>query len=183
MHTVRISAHLDAARDPAVAVDGGAVGGERGDARLRSQASRVETEGFLEDVVEEREGVDGARGGEEAGVLVRGVSGVVVATASWVDDRRAEGEEFAAETVLEVGALTQFVHEVGERDARGLMAGYQMVEHFRRHGQDGVFQARVVRLRRLLETLGQALVDHRLRRRRVVLCLFRLEEAFCSFTH
>ena len=51
VHTVRVSAHLDAARDIAVAVDGGAVGAERGDARLLSQRRCVETERLLEEVV------------------------------------------------------------------------------------------------------------------------------------
>ena len=95
MQTVRVSADADAARDVAVAINGSAGGGERGDARLLGWAGGVEAEGFLEDVVEEGEGVDGARGGETLGhVCVGGVVGC------WVDDRRAESEEFAAETVL-----------------------------------------------------------------------------------
>ena len=96
MQTVRVSADADAARYVAVAVNGGAGGGERGDARLLGWAGGVETEGFLEDVVEEGEGVDGARGRETLGHVCVG-GGVV---GCWVDDRRAEGEEFAAETVL-----------------------------------------------------------------------------------
>ena len=119
METVRVGADDDAAGDIAVAVNsraGGRMG--RGDARLLGWRGGVEAEGFLEDVVEEGEGVDGAGGGETMAVRRVFVGGDSVGTPiSRVDDRRVKGEEFGAETILEVRALREFVHEVSERDA------------------------------------------------------------------
>ena len=120
METVRVGADDDAAWDVAVAIDsraGGRMG--RGDARLLGRRGGVETEGFLEDVVEEGEGVEGAGGGETM-VAVRRVfvgGDSVGIPVSRVEDRRVKGEEFGAETILEVRALREFVHEVRERDA------------------------------------------------------------------
>ena len=157
MQTVRVRADPDAARDLAVALDGRAVGRERGEARLLGWRGGVETEGFLEDVVEEGKGVDGARGGETPS---RVCVGSVVRCR--VERRRAEGEEFAAETVLQVGALGEFVHEVCEGDAGSFVPGHQVVQHFRSRGHHGGFQAGGVRLGGFSERLGQASVDHRL---------------------
>lgn len=94
-----ISAHDDAAGDVTVAFDRRAVGrrrGERCDARLLSRGGSVEAEGFLEDVVEEGEGVDGAGGWKT--VVVSIIGSVVIVPG--IDDRRAKGEQFIAEAFL-----------------------------------------------------------------------------------
>ena len=95
MQTVRVSADPDATWYVAIALDGGAGGSEGGETRLLGWGGGVETESFLKDIVEEGEGVDGARGRETAGE-----TRVASVNTCRVDNWRAESEKFAAETVL-----------------------------------------------------------------------------------
>ena len=124
MQAVGIGADADSSWNVGVTLDGGTGGRKGGDARLLSGRGGVKTEGFRQDVVEEGERVDGARGGQETLVPAVCVGGVV---AYRVDDWRGEGEEFGAETVLEIGALGEFVHEIGKGDTRRFMAGDEVV--------------------------------------------------------